>query len=158
MQGLAGARERPAARRRSQRQRWELAAAALEHLGACLALLGAPAPGGADGREAPGTAVMLDLLREREGARGAWAALAGGVDALLAERRDAPWGAAKEAAALAALRLLRLALERDGAAVAALRRAPQAGAARRAALIQTLTFTLRRRRSDRRRRSMRSRV
>lgn len=130
MQGLAGARERPAARRRSQRQRWELAAAALEHLGACLALLGAPAPGGADGREAPGTAVMLDLLREREGARGAWAALAGGVDALLAERRDAPWGAAKEAAALAALRLLRLALERDGAAVAALRRAPQAGAAR----------------------------
>jgi len=157
VQGLAGARERPAARRRSQRQRWELAAAALEHLGACLALLGAPAPGGADGREPPGTAVMLDLLREREGARGAWAAL-GGVDALLAERRDAPWGAAKEAAALAALRLLRLALERDGAAVAALRRAPQAGAARRAALIQTLTFTLRRRRSDRRRRSMRSRV
>lgn len=61
------------AARRSQRQKWELAAAALEHLG--LALEAAPAPGPApalSGREAPGAAVMLDLLGEREAARAAW--------------------------------------------------------------------------------------
>jgi len=104
-----------------------LAAAALEHLSLCLQLAGVPPPG-PDGGEAPGAAVMLDLLGEREAARAAWGLLAGGVDALLAERRDAAWGAAKEAAVLAALRLLRLAFERDVAAVAALRRSPQAGA------------------------------
>ena len=71
--------------------------------------------------------MMLDLLGEREALRAAWGLLAGGVDALLLERRDAAWGAAKEAAVLAALRLLRLAFERDAAAMAALRRSPQAG-------------------------------
>ncbi|KAK9838304.1 hypothetical protein WJX81_003260 [Elliptochloris bilobata] len=111
----------------SQRQKWELAAAALEHLGLALAYSPPPsAAAPANGQEAPGTAVMLDLLGEREAARAAWGLLAGGVDALMLERRDAGWGAAKEAAVLAALRLLRLAFERDIACVAALRRSPQA--------------------------------
>lgn len=49
------------------------------------------------------------------------------VDQLAQERHAAPYGAAKEAAVLAALRLLRAALDRDAPLVAAMRAATHAG-------------------------------
>lgn len=53
--------------------------------------------------------------------------LMGGSEALMAERQDAPEGASKEAAVLAALRLLRAAFGRDQAAVALLRQSELSG-------------------------------
>ncbi len=55
--------------------------------------------------------------------------LAGGADQLAAERQDTDWGAAKEAAVLAALRLIRTAFTLDTAVVAALRQTELSGAA-----------------------------
>lgn len=53
--------------------------------------------------------------------------LAGGADQLAAERQDTDWGAAKEGAVLAALRLIRTAFSLDSAVVAALRQTEQSG-------------------------------
>ena len=53
--------------------------------------------------------------------------MAPGAEALAAERRDSEHGAAKEAAALGALRLLRLGFERDEDVVRALRRGEAGG-------------------------------
>ena len=53
--------------------------------------------------------------------------LAGGADQLMAERQNTDWGAAKEAAVLAALRLIRTAFAFDVAVVAALRHTEQSG-------------------------------
>ncbi len=55
--------------------------------------------------------------------------LAGGADQLMAERQNTDWGAAKEAAVLAALRLIRTAFAFDTAVVAALRHTEQSGEA-----------------------------
>lgn len=54
--------------------------------------------------------------------------LSGGADNLAAERQDTDWGAAKENAVLAALRLIRTAFTLDFAVVAALRHSEQSGA------------------------------
>ena len=53
--------------------------------------------------------------------------LMGGSEQLMAEREDSAEGAAKETAVLAALRLIRVAFDRDQAAVAFLRQSELSG-------------------------------
>lgn len=78
-------------------------------------------------RPAPGTPPAA--AAERTTLRAALTTACGvDVDQLAQERHAAPYGAAKEAAVLAALRLLRAALDRDAPLVAALRAASHAGA------------------------------
>jgi hypothetical protein len=115
---------------RDDAQRWELVAAALEHCELCLGALTAPpaalaAEAGAPAvaPRPPGLDVLLDLLGERSAMRAALATLSCGVDHLAHERHAAPYGAAREAAALAALRLINTGLAHDAAFVEAAARA-----------------------------------
>jgi hypothetical protein len=71
----------------------------------------------------PGLEVLLDLLAGRNTLRAAMTAAMQEVDHLAYERHATPFGAAKEVAVLAALRLLRAALDRDAELVAAIRAA-----------------------------------
>jgi hypothetical protein len=64
---------------------------------------------------------------ERSATRTVLSIVSPGAEAVAAERRDSEHGAAKEAAALGALRLLRLGFERDEDVVRALRRAESGG-------------------------------
>ncbi len=70
---------------------------------------------------------MFSCTGQREAMRTIETVLAGGADQLMAERQDTDWGAAKEAAVLAALRLIRTAFAYDTAVVAALRHSEQSG-------------------------------
>jgi hypothetical protein len=73
--------------------------------------------------------VLLALAAgERAALRAAAATATIEVDRLAHERHASPFGAAREGGVLAALRLLRAALDRDGDLVAALRRATHSGA------------------------------
>ena len=77
----------------------------------------------------PALETMLDLLSEGEAFRVALAVLAPGADALAAEARArVAVGAARERAVRSALRLLRLGLQLDGAALSAARAAGLSGA------------------------------
>lgn len=119
---LATAFQRPF---RSETQRWELIAAALEHCRLCLDAL--PASPAAFAQESalaavprpPGLDILLDLLGEQSVGRAAMLAVSMGVDQLAQERHAASAGAAKEAAALAALRLLSTGFRYDAEFVAA---------------------------------------
>jgi hypothetical protein len=115
---------------RDDAQRWELVAAALEHCELCLgaltalpAALAAEAGAPAGAPRPPGLDVLLDLLGERSAMRAALATLSCGGDHLAHERHAAPYGAAREAAALAALRLINAGLAHDVAFVEAAARA-----------------------------------
>ncbi|KAL4457392.1 hypothetical protein ABPG75_012257 [Micractinium tetrahymenae] len=113
---------------KEERQRWQLVSACLEHCELCVESLRSVAALAADAASAaavkrPGLDVLLDLLGERHVLRAAMATALIEVDRLAYERHSAPFGAAKEAAVLAALRLLRCALERDLELVTSMRQA-----------------------------------
>eukprot|EP00887_Chlorella_sp_A99_P002898 scaffold6.g2898.t1 len=107
-------------------QRWQLVQACFEHAELVLLSLRsvaalAPEVAAHAGVKPPGLDVLLDVLGERGTMRAAMSTLlAQDVDGLARERHAAPHGAAKEAAVLAALRLLRRVFERDAELVAAL--------------------------------------
>ena len=125
---------------------------ALEHLELWLVVGPLPSSQTADASKTPSLLVLSDLLGERVAMRTVLHLVLTGVDALTQQRRDtglslfcnrnaianfmistpyalrSEYGAAKEGAVLAALRLLRVALELDQAAVAVLRSSDQRGA------------------------------
>ncbi|KAK9829639.1 hypothetical protein WJX72_007011 [[Myrmecia] bisecta] len=120
------------------KQKWELAAACLEHLR--LAILSAPAlyagagplpsiqaAHDASAVQPPALLVLLDLLSERTAMRAVMAVLGVGVDALSEERKDTEHGAAKEAALLAALNLIATALDCDQTLVSSLHQSDKSG-------------------------------
>jgi hypothetical protein len=119
---------------KDESQRWALVAAGLEHCRLCLeamatippAALAAELASGSLNR-VPGLDVLLDLLEEKNAARAALATLSLGVDRLAGDRHTTAAGAAKEAAALEALRLFHAAFHRDADFVAAARRSMQRG-------------------------------
>lgn len=113
---------------KEERQRWELVAACLEHCELSLASLRSVASLAGEAASStavkpPGLEVLLDLLGERNAMRAAMATCMMEVDRLAYERHSSPFGGAKEAAVLSALRLLRVALERDLELVTAMRQA-----------------------------------
>eukprot|EP00884_Botryococcus_braunii_P018275 jgi/Botrbrau1/5130/Bobra.0172s0002.1 len=117
---------------KSQKQKWELASACFEHLQVALKTLKRPLPPLPVGPEVsigftPGMLVMMDLLGERAGLRAALGLVLAGVETALRERREEPWGAAREDALLAALRLIRIAFTYDLDVVAALRKSVHTG-------------------------------
>lgn len=119
---------------KDESQRWALVAACLEHCRLSLqALTASPATLAAElatagVTRAPGLDILLDLLSEKNAARAALTTLSIGVEGLAAERNNTIYGAAKEAAALAALRLLHAVFQHDADFVAAARRSLQYGA------------------------------
>ncbi|KAL4441042.1 hypothetical protein ABPG77_010473 [Micractinium sp. CCAP 211/92] len=113
---------------KEERQRWLLVSACLEHCELCLESLRSVAALATDAASTaavkpPGLDVLLDLLGERNVLRAAMVTTLIEVDRLAFERHSAPFGAAKEAAVLAALRLLRRALEQDVELVVAMQQA-----------------------------------
>ena len=131
-------------------QRWELVATGLEHCRLCLESINGMSPsslaaelsqqqqqaqqnhgGNTNGNtgngmmlaKPPGVDVLLDLLNEKSAARAALTTLSFGVDVLASERHSTLYGSAKEAACLAALRLLHAVFQHDADFVAAVRRA-----------------------------------
>ena len=145
---LGRALARPA---RAVAQRWALAAAGLENVGAWLggavalsarsggglpapldagrAGLGPGAPSGGSPHHltTPALDAMLDLLGEGDAATAILGVLLPGADALAAEPAAGGARAAREAATLAALRVLRLGLTLDGPTLAGLRAAGAKG-------------------------------
>ncbi|KAL4853554.1 Nuclear pore complex protein NUP205 [Chlorella vulgaris] len=113
---------------KDEAQRWHLLAACFDHCRLCLAAPPSLAVFAAEAASSaavkpPGVAVLLDLLGERNTLRAAMVTCLVEVDRLASERHASCFGAAKEAAVLAALRLLRVALDRDVELVAAMRQA-----------------------------------
>ena len=118
---------------RDPAQRWRLAAAAFDHVGAWLA---AAARGVRSGASRPFASVstasstshlppaldaVLDILSDGPASRALLAVLLPGADALAQEPRGRGAGAAREAAVRSALRVLRLAAALDGTALDAVR-------------------------------------
>lgn len=119
---------------KDESQRWALVAAGLEHCRLCLEAMGTVPPAAlaaelASGslNRVPGLEVLLDLLEEKNAARTALATLSLGVDRLAGDRHTTAAGAAKEAAALEALRLFHATFQHDADFVAAARRSMQRG-------------------------------
>ena len=125
---------------KDESQRWCLVAAGLDHCRLCLEALTSPpsllaaevaaslsssSSSSSGVQRAPGMEVLLDLLCEKSAARAALTTLSLGVDRLAGERHATAAGAAKENAALAALRLLHSVFLRDAAFVEASRRSLQ---------------------------------
>jgi nuclear pore complex protein Nup205 len=119
---------------KDESQRWALIAAGLEHCRLCLEAMVTVSPASlavelASGslNRVPGLEVLLDLLEEKNAARAALATLSLGVDRLASDRHTTAPGAAKEAAALEALRLFHAVFQYDADFVAAARRSMQRG-------------------------------
>ncbi|KAL3148728.1 hypothetical protein ABBQ38_014140 [Trebouxia sp. C0009 RCD-2024] len=115
---------------KSQTQKWDLFAACLQHLQLVIAALqpGMVPSSQANGHSAPppGLSVMLDLLRDGAALRAVMHLVDEGVEHAL-EERSKPWGAAREGALLAALRVLVTALQTDTWLLQELRQYPKSG-------------------------------
>lgn len=119
---------------KDESQRWALIAAGFEHCRLCLEAMATLPPAAlatdlASGslNRVPGLEVLLDLLEEKNAARAVLATLFLGVDRLAGDRHTTAAGAAKEAAALEALRLFHATFQYDADFVAAARRSMQRG-------------------------------
>ncbi|KAK9817460.1 hypothetical protein WJX74_003584 [Apatococcus lobatus] len=118
---------------RDPSQKWQLAAAAFEHMTLVLASLptSAQLPGTHFDPMSPllppGFAAILDLLGERPGGRVVMSLASCGPDALAAAQATGAEGRAQEAAVLAALGVLNTAMEHDSGVVTYLQQAGHAG-------------------------------
>lgn len=112
---------------KNEGQCWELAAVCLDHCRYCLTSLDiekavAYFSTSSSTSTSPGIEVLVDILGERGAMRTAMRVLLTPIEQLAYERHAAPYGKAKEEAALAALRLLSAVFEVDTGFVAAIRR------------------------------------
>jgi len=135
---------------RDEAQKWDLLTLCMEHaeetiksvqswsmLGSTT-LMNGSGGGGGGGRYPPGLDALLDLLGERGLMRALRMTALSDVDQAAHERKEEPWGAAKEAAVLAGLRLMSTSLRCDAKFVAAASRANRSGS------YETLDTVLRR--------------
>jgi len=122
---------------RDEAQKWDLLTLCMEHaeetiksvqswsmLGSTTMMNGSS---GGGGRYPPGLDALLDLLGERGLMRALRMTALSDVDQAAHERKEEPWGAAKETSVLAGLRLMSTSLRCDAEFVAAASRANRSG-------------------------------
>lgn len=117
---------------RDEAQKWDLLTLCMEHAEETIksvqswSMLGS-IMSGSSGRYPPGLDALLDILGERGLMRALRMTALSDVDQAAHERKEEHWGAAKEAAVLAGLRLMSTTLRCDAEFVAAASRANRSG-------------------------------